>query len=193
MLGSFLDQAEGQAARTGAALEPGRVNPNRGDAASQSPQGQVPEPNPCGFSVTEVGLGRECSSHKEARAGTERKKHCTVPLKSLRKYFNIEVKVSVAQSCLTLCNSTTVAGQDPLSMGFSRQELWSGLPFPSPRGFSQPRDQTQIKTLLHSRQIFHHLSQPYKTTGRIGCEGFKFSVLSSVIIRMFSLGGIHSL
>ena len=26
----------------------------------------------------------------------------------------------------------TVARQDPLSMGFSRQEYWSGLPFPSP-------------------------------------------------------------
>ena len=27
----------------------------------------------------------------------------------------------------------TVAYQAPLSMGFSRQEYWSGLPFPSPR------------------------------------------------------------
>jgi len=26
----------------------------------------------------------------------------------------------------------TVARQGPLSMGFSRQEYWSGLPFPSP-------------------------------------------------------------
>ena len=26
----------------------------------------------------------------------------------------------------------TVAGQPPLSMGFSRQEYWSGFPFPSP-------------------------------------------------------------
>ena len=26
----------------------------------------------------------------------------------------------------------TVAHQAPLSMGFSRQEYWSGLPFPSP-------------------------------------------------------------
>ena len=26
----------------------------------------------------------------------------------------------------------TVAYQAPLSMGFSRQECWSGLPFPSP-------------------------------------------------------------
>ena len=28
----------------------------------------------------------------------------------------------------------TVAHQAPLSMGFSRQEYWSGLPFPSPTG-----------------------------------------------------------
>ena len=30
------------------------------------------------------------------------------------------------------CNPWTVAHQAPLSMGFSRQEYWSGLPFPSP-------------------------------------------------------------
>ena len=34
---------------------------------------------------------------------------------------------SVAQSCLTLCNPMPVAHQAPLSMGFSRQEYWSGL------------------------------------------------------------------
>ena len=39
---------------------------------------------------------------------------------------------SVAQSCLTLCNLWTVAHQAAPSMGFSRQEYWSGLPFPSP-------------------------------------------------------------
>jgi len=32
----------------------------------------------------------------------------------------------------------TVAYQAPPSMGFSRQEYWSGLPFPSPGGFSDP-------------------------------------------------------
>ena len=38
-----------------------------------------------------------------------------------------------AQYCQTLCNFTeTVAHQAPLSMGFSRQEYWSGLPFPFP-------------------------------------------------------------
>ena len=36
------------------------------------------------------------------------------------------------QLCPTLCDSMTVAHQAPLSLGFSRQEHWSGLPFPSP-------------------------------------------------------------
>ena len=38
----------------------------------------------------------------------------------------------VAQSCLTLCNPWTVAHQAPLSLGFSKPEHWSGLPFPPP-------------------------------------------------------------
>ena len=32
----------------------------------------------------------------------------------------------------------TVAQQPPLSMGFSRQEFWSGLPFPSPGDLPDP-------------------------------------------------------
>ena len=38
----------------------------------------------------------------------------------------------------------TVAYQAPPSMGFSRQECCSGLPFPSPGDLPQPRDQTQV-------------------------------------------------
>ena len=32
----------------------------------------------------------------------------------------------------------TVAHRAPLSMGFSRQEYWSGLPFPSPGDLPEP-------------------------------------------------------
>ena len=32
----------------------------------------------------------------------------------------------------------TVARQDPVSMGFSRQEYWSGLPFPPPGDLPDP-------------------------------------------------------
>ena len=38
-------------------------------------------------------------------------------------------------------NPQTVVQQAPLFMGFPRQEYWSGLPFPSSGGSSQPRDQ----------------------------------------------------
>ena len=41
------------------------------------------------------------------------------------------------QSCLTLC-PMDVARQAPLSMGFSRQECWSGLPFPPPGDLLDP-------------------------------------------------------
>ena len=41
----------------------------------------------------------------------------------------------------------TVALQAPLSMGFSRQESWSGLPFPSPRDPLNPRIKPASPTL----------------------------------------------
>ena len=39
----------------------------------------------------------------------------------------------VTKLCLTPVTPQTVACQAPLSMGSSRQEHWSGLPFPSPK------------------------------------------------------------
>ena len=44
----------------------------------------------------------------------------------------------VIQSCLTLVTPWAVAHQALLSMGFSRQEYWSGLPFPSPGDLPNP-------------------------------------------------------
>ena len=43
-----------------------------------------------------------------------------------------------AQLYLTLCNPMNVARHAPLSMGFLRQEHWSGLPFPPPRDLPDP-------------------------------------------------------
>ena len=42
-----------------------------------------------------------------------------------------------AQS-LSYATAGTVARQAPLSMGFFRQEYWSGLPFPSPGDLPNP-------------------------------------------------------
>ena len=45
----------------------------------------------------------------------------------------------VTQSCPTLCNPMDcVAHQAPLSMGFFRQEYWSGLPYPPPGDLPNP-------------------------------------------------------
>ena len=44
----------------------------------------------------------------------------------------------VAKSCPTLATPWTVACRAPLSVGFSRQEYSSGLPFPSPGDLPDP-------------------------------------------------------
>ena len=44
----------------------------------------------------------------------------------------------VAKLCLTFATPWTIALQVPLSVGFSRQEYWSGLPFPSPGDLPNP-------------------------------------------------------
>ena len=49
----------------------------------------------------------------------------------------------------------TVAHQAPRSVGFSRHECWSGLPFPSPGSFPT---QGLNPGLLHCRQTFYCLS-----------------------------------
>ena len=45
----------------------------------------------------------------------------------------------VARLCPTVCDPTDcIACQAPVSMGFSRQECWSGFPFSSPGDLSHP-------------------------------------------------------
>ena len=51
---------------------------------------------------------------------------------------------SRVQLCATLW---TIVHQAPLSMGFSKQEYWSGVVMPSPRGSSPSRDRTWISCL----------------------------------------------
>ena len=53
-------------------------------------------------------------------------------------------------SCSVVSDSATpesIACQVPLSMGFSRQEYWSGLPFPSPEDLPNPGDEPSCPSL----------------------------------------------
>ena len=70
--------------------------------------------------------------------------HNIIPIKNSLSYtqvlgtspYKMYVYVCMrAQSCPTLCNPPqTEALQAPLSMGFPREEYWSGSPFPSLQG-----------------------------------------------------------
>ena len=60
-------------------------------------------------------------------------------------------KVLVGQLYLTPCNPMDCGLHTPLFMEFSRQEYWSGMPFPSPGDLPDPG----IKPgFLHHRWIF---------------------------------------
>ena len=61
----------------------------------------------------------------------------------------------VAQSCPTLVTPQTVARQASLSMGFSRQEYWSGCRFLLQGVF--PTQELKLG-LLHCRQTLYRLN-----------------------------------
>ena len=54
----------------------------------------------------------------------------------------------------------TVALQAPLSMGFSRQEYWSGLPFPSPGDQDDPQIKPESPALQAGSLPFEPPGKP---------------------------------
>ena len=71
----------------------------------------------------------------------------------------MESKSQVTQSCLTLCDLMYCSL--PLSLGFSKQEYWSGLPFPSPGDLPDPGIEPRFPAL----QGDSLLSEPPDGTG----------------------------
>ena len=59
----------------------------------------------------------------------------------------------VAESSLTLASAWTVAHEATLFMGFSRQEQWSGFPFPPPSDLPDLGIKESKLGLQHYRQI----------------------------------------
>ena len=52
--------------------------------------------------------------------------------------LSLKVKVKSLSRVRLFATPWTIAYQAPPSMGFSRQEYWSGLPFPSPGDLPDP-------------------------------------------------------
>ena len=67
----------------------------------------------------------------------------------------------VAKSCLTLGTpQTVVTHQAPLSMGFSRQEYWSGLQFLSPGDLPDPGIKPESAALQVDSLPLNHWGSP---------------------------------
>ena len=84
----------------------------------------------------------------------------------------------------------TVAGPAPLSMGFSRQEYWSGLPRPPPGDLPKPGINLCLLHLLHWQvsslplippvKPSYFLSHLYYFTGNNGSLGIYLSIQNSL-------------
>ena len=91
------------------------------------------------------------------------------------------------QSCPILCDPQMAAHQAPPSLGFSRQEHWSGLPFPSPMHESEKwkwsrsvmSDSFQPHG-LHPPRLLHPWDFPGKSTG-VACHCLLRCSLSSTL------------
>ena len=71
----------------------------------------------------------------------------------------------------------TIAHQAPLSMEFSKQEYWRGLPFPSPGNLPYQRIISHISCISHiGRQILYH------------CAPWEVPLVSSYVCFNFLLG-----
>ena len=64
------------------------------------------------------------------------------------KMYNISSSACVHAELLVLSDSLRpVAGEASLSMGFARQDYWSGLPFPPPGDLPNPGIQLTISCI----------------------------------------------
>ena len=105
----------------------------------------------------------------------------------------------VAKSCLTLVTPWTLACQAPLSMRFSTQEYWRGLPFPSPGDLPDPGIKLRSPTLTTGKFFTNGatreaLSQDQlPTDGRsiITVEGHPKNSGYEPHIRLHRLGNLH--
>ena len=82
------------------------------------------------------------------------------------KPYKVKVKVKSLSRVQLFATPWTVAHQAPPSMGFSRQEYWSGLPFPSPGDLLEPRSPALQADTLTSEPP----GKPYSLSPKLHCH-----------------------
>ena len=81
-----------------------------------------------------------------------------------------ESESEVAQLCPTLC--------DPMAMGFSRQEYWSGLPFPSPEDLPNTGLEPRSPAVQADSLLSESPEKP-KATGGLKCCCYRLSQIQT--------------
>ena len=84
-----------------------------------------------------------------------------VDCKNQSWHFTMRVKVKLLSRVRLFAIPWTVVYQASLSMGFSRQEYWSGLPFPSPGDLPDPEIEPRSSALQAD-------ALPSETPGKLG-------------------------
>ena len=91
------------------------------------------------------------------------RRYRTIPL--LQDCLRVRKHIFVNRHCVSVLGRVwlfvtlwTVALQAPLCMGFSRQEFWSGLPFPFSGIFLTQGSNQHLLCLLHCKRILYRLS-----------------------------------
>ena len=109
-------------------------------------------------------------------------------LVSGQKWFSLHLCMCAKslQLCLTLCDLMNVALQAPLSVGFSRQEYWSGLLCPPPRDLPEPGIEPVSPTLAGGLQLVPH------TFSFTVCVCVCVCVLATLSVRFSGIKYIHN-
>ena len=98
--------------------------------------------------------------------------HCRVPLSVQGEDYCLlsRKSVSVSRSVMSHSFATlwTIACQSPLSMGSSRQEYWSGLPFSPPGDLPDPMIESVSPALQVDSLLLSHLgsANPARVIGK---------------------------
>ena len=82
------------------------------------------------FSRVRLCATPQTAAHQVSRPWDSPGKNTGVGCHFLFQCMKVKSESEVAQSCPTLATPWTAAHQAPPSMGFSKQEYWSGVPLP---------------------------------------------------------------
>ena len=141
-----VDGGSGGKASAYSARDPGSI-PGSGRSSREG------NGNPLQYSCLENPMdGGACLAvvHGAAKSGT-----------GLSNFTSTFLSVSkVTQSCPTLCDPMDYSPQAPQSMGFSRQEYWRGLPFPSPGDLPDPGIDPASPALQANSLLLSHQEAP---------------------------------